>query len=85
MFKFLIGVVVGIFIGVLVIAPNPEFSARVNDLWADARAWGQTLLGTAENVAGEAAEKAGEAAEQVGDAARDAGEEAGDAVRDATN
>jgi hypothetical protein len=85
MFRFLIGVVVGIFIGVLVIAPNPEFSARVNDLWADARAWGQTFWGTAEEVADEAAEKAGDAAGQVGDAAREAGEEAGDAVRDATN
>lgn len=81
MIRFLVGMVVGVFLGVLVIAPNPELSDRVQDVWADARAWASDLLGTA----GDAAREAGQEAERLGaetrEEAEEVGREAGDALR----
>lgn len=76
MFKFLIGVVVGVFLGVIVIAPNPDLSAKVQDLWVDAKVWASAFWSAAENVAEDAGETArgvaNEAAEGAGELARDA-------------
>ncbi|HEX6143200.1 MAG TPA: hypothetical protein VFZ01_10805 [Geminicoccaceae bacterium] len=78
MFKFLIGLVVGVFIGVLVVAPNPDLSARVQEFWVDARAWGTAFWSAAEqaadDVAGQVEEGAEEVGEGIGDAAREAEE-----------
>jgi hypothetical protein len=59
--RFLVGVLVGVFLGVLVIAPNPLLSAQVHGLWAEARTWLAAALQTAEGVAG----RAGQMGEQV--------------------
>ena len=71
MLKFLLGVVVGIFIGALVIAPNPEFGERVDAVWDNARGW-----------IGGVAEEAGDAAEDVAGGVREAGERAGEEVEE---
>lgn len=65
--RFIIGVLVGVFLGVLVIAPNPLLSAQVHGLWAEARTWLAAALLTAEEVAGRAGSM-GEQAEEGGDA-----------------
>lgn len=81
MLKFLVGVVVGVLLGVMVIAPNPEWSQRVEDFWVDARAWGAAFLGAAEEAADEVADKAGEAANEVKEGANDLAREAEEATR----
>ena len=81
MLKFLVGLVVGVFLGVLVIAPNPQWSEQVQDLWVDARAWAAAFVGAAENVAEDVAEEAGEAAEEVKEGANDLAREAEEATR----
>jgi hypothetical protein len=58
--RFLVGVLVGVFLGVLVIAPNPLLSAQVRGLWAEARTWLAAVLLTAEEVA----DRAGQMGEQ---------------------
>ena len=80
MLKFLAGMLVGVFLGVLVVAPNPQWSERVQDLWVDARAWGAAFLGAAEEAADQAADEVGEAA---GKAAGEIEERAGDLGREA--
>lgn len=62
MVRFLIGMIAGVFLGVLVIAPNPLLDAKVRGVWADGWAWLSTVLAAAENIAGQG---------------RDGGEEAG--------
>ena len=59
--RFLVGVLVGVFLGVLVIAPNPLLSAQVHGLWAEARTWLAAVLQSAEGVA----DRAGQVGEQV--------------------
>lgn len=59
--RFLVGVLVGVFLGVLVIAPNPLLSAQVHGLWAEARTWLAAVLQTAEGVA----DRAGQMGEQA--------------------
>lgn len=51
MARFIVGVVVGVFLGVLVVAPNPLLSAQVRGLWAEARVWLAAALVTAQEVA----------------------------------
>lgn len=58
--RFLVGVVVGVFLGVLVVAPNPFLSAQVRDFWAEARIW----LAAAVTTAAEVAERANETDQQ---------------------
>lgn len=61
--RFVVGVLVGVFLGVLVIAPNPLLSAQVHGLWAEARTWLAAVLLTAEEVA----DRAGQMGEQQED------------------
>ena len=72
MFRFLIGLVVGVLVGVLVVAPNPELSARVQEAWNDGRRWVVAFVSTvgekADEAADEAVQGAGEAMEDVGEA-----------------
>lgn len=42
--RFLCGVVVGILMGVLVIAPNPELDSRVRGGWDNLTRWFDRLL-----------------------------------------
>ena len=58
MFKFLVGVVVGVFVGVLVVAPNPELSARVHEAWDDGRRWVAAFIATVEENAEETVDEA---------------------------
>lgn len=81
MLKFLVGLVAGVFLGVMVIAPNPEWSERVQDLWVDAKAWGAAFLGAAEEAADEVADKAGDAADEVKEGANDLARDVEEATR----
>ena len=81
MFKFLIGLVVGVFIGVLVVAPNPDLTAQVQEFWVDAKAWGMAFWSAAEQAAGDVAGQAERAAEEVGEGVGEATEEAEQATQ----
>ena len=83
MLKFLVGLVVGVFLGVLVIAPNPELSDRVERLWDDARTWGAAFWEDAGEAAEQAAGQAGEAARDLREGAEEAAGEAARAVDEA--
>jgi hypothetical protein len=87
MLKFLVGVVVGVFLGVLVVAPNPQWSEEVQEFWVDAKAWGSAFLGAAEEAAEGVADEAGQAAneiqERAGEAADEIEQRAGEAAREA--
>lgn len=74
MLKFLMGLVVGVFLGVIVIAPNPELAAKVEDLWVDAKDWAGDFWSAAEDAGDTAKDLANEAAEGAGDLAREAEE-----------
>lgn len=49
--RFILGVVVGVFLGVLIVAPNPLLSTQVRGLWAETRVWLAAVLVTAQEVA----------------------------------
>ena len=57
MIKFLLGLVVGVFIGVLVVAPNPELGERVRVAWDEGRRWVGGFVSEAEDAAGEAVDR----------------------------
>jgi hypothetical protein len=71
MIRFVVGMIVGVFLGVLVIAPNPSLSTQVQDLWTDLRVWAGALISTA----GDAAREVGQEAERLGAETRDEAEE----------
>jgi hypothetical protein len=75
MIKFLLGLVVGVFIGVLLVAPNPELGDRVRNAWDDGRQWLAGFVSEAEDAAGEAVDRArdtaGDALRGDGDATQD--------------
>jgi hypothetical protein len=48
MFRFLLGVVVGVLVGVMVIAPNPDLSRQVHDAWDEGRRWVTGFVATVE-------------------------------------
>ena len=70
MFRFLLGLVVGVVIGVVIVAPNPELSARIRDAWDDGRRWVVAFFATVEEKAGEGAEELGDAVQGDEGAAR---------------
>jgi gas vesicle protein len=81
MIRFLVGMIVGVFLGVLVIAPNASLSSQVQDLWADLRVWAAALVGTAQDVARDVGQEAERLGEETQQEAEEVGREAGDALR----
>jgi hypothetical protein len=48
MFRFLLGVVVGVLVGVMVIAPNPDLRRHAHDAWDEGRRWVTGFVSTVE-------------------------------------
>lgn len=67
MFRLILGVAIGILVGVLLIAPDPTWSARVQAWWGDLR---EAVAGAA-TIAEDAGERAGAAVEGAPEATGD--------------
>jgi hypothetical protein len=65
MLRFLLGVVVGVFLGVLVIAPNPQWTETVENYWTDAKVWAAALWSAAEDTAADVGDRAEEAVDET--------------------
>jgi hypothetical protein len=75
MFRLLIGIVIGIFIGVLVVAPNPELGDRFRTAWDESRRMVLSLVSDAQDAAGEAVGEVRDATERAAGAVREGADE----------